>query len=318
VQIFVLGFAASGFADVSPTAISQENGLASELFVPRGNRSSAACAGAYVQSGRGFNSVLDDKLRVSADQLAGALDSRVALTGAVEIRQQDLIINAPALDIEAGTTIAFNQGLRLEQPGLVMQGRRAQWQTDVQQLQIVHAELVLTESGLRAQAEQLTRNAAGQLSISDGEFTYCSPADDGWSLSARQLTVAANSEYVITRGAVLRIKSVPILYLPYLKMPLGSGGESTAARQSGFLVPTAGYDDEEGASLGIPYYLNIAPNFDATLKPKWVGNRGSGFAAQGRWLTPSQTTQVQGGLLANDAIYNGIMSRRRYDQFGGG
>lgn len=317
VQIFVLGFAASGFADVSSTAISKENGLASELFVPSGNGSSAACAGAYVQSGRSFKSVLDDKLRVSADQLAGALDSRMALTGAVEIQQQDLIINAPALDIETGTTIVFNQGLRLEQPGLVMQGRRAQWQTDVQQLQIVQAELVLTESGLRAQAEQLTRNATGQLSISDGEFTYCSPADDGWSLNARQLTVAANSEYVVTRGAVLRIKSVPILYLPYLKMPLGGGGESTAVRQSGFLVPTVGYDDEEGASVGIPYYLNVAPNFDVTLKPKWVGNRGTGFAAQGRWLTPSQTTQVQGGLLAKDAIYNGIMSRRRYDQFGG-
>ncbi|MAI16715.1 MAG: hypothetical protein CMP94_04990, partial [Gammaproteobacteria bacterium] len=316
-QIFVLAYATGANADVLTSPSSQVDGLASELFVPSEHRSSTACAGTYVQPQRAISEVLDNKLRVSADQLSGAVDDRMALSGAVEIQQQDMLISAPAVDIDAGNTIAFNQGLRLELPGMVMQGRQAQWQTDVQQLQIDQAELVLVKGGLRAQAQRLTRNAAGQLSIDDGEFTYCAPADDGWSLSARQLTVAANSEYVTTRGAVLRVKSVPLIYLPYLKLPLGSGDESVAARQSGFLVPTVGYDDEEGASIGVPYYLNIAPNVDVTLKPKWISNRGAGFAAQGRWLTSQQMTQIQGGLLADDGIYNGIMSRRRYDQFGG-
>lgn len=315
--IFALAYAMSANAATFASSSSQGNGLATELFIPSAHRSSGACAGTYVQPQQTFSNVLDNKLRVSADQLMGAWDDRMALSGAVEIQQRDMLISAPAVDIDAGTTIAFNQGLRLEQPGMVMQGRRAQWQTDIQELQIEQAELVLAKGGLRAQAQRLTRNAAGQLSIDNGEFTYCAPADNGWSLSARQLTVAANSESVTTRGAVLRVKSVPLIYLPYLKLPLGSGDESVAARQSGFLVPTVGYDDEEGASIGVPYYLNIAPNVDVTLKPKWIGNRGTGFAAQGRWLTSQQMTQIQGGLLADDGIYNGIMSRRRYDQFGG-
>ena len=190
---------AAAFASSS----SQGNGLATELFIPSADRSSGACAGTYVQPQQTFSNVLDNKLRVSADQLTGARDDRMALSGAVEIQQRDMLISAPAVDIDAGTTIAFNQGLRLEQPGMVMQERRAQWQTDIQELQIEQAELVLAKGGLRAQAQRLTRSAAGQLSIDNGEFT-CAPADDGWSLSARQLTVAANSESVTTRGAVLR------------------------------------------------------------------------------------------------------------------
>ncbi|GIR63733.1 MAG: hypothetical protein CM15mP68_3990 [Pseudomonadota bacterium] len=48
-----------------------------------------------------------------------------------------------------------------------------------------------------------------------------------------------------------------------------------------------------------------------------VSNRGTGLAAQLRWMTARQSSQVQGSFLANDDIYNGVMSRRRYDQFGG-
>ena len=161
-QIFVLAYATGANADVLTSPSSQGNGLASELFVPRGHRSSGACAGTYVQPQQPFSNVLDNKLRVSADQLTGALDERIALSGAVEIQQRDMLISAPAVDIDAGTTIAFNQGLRLEQPGMVMQGRQAQWQTDIQQLQIEQAELVLAKGGLRAQAQRLTRNAAGK------------------------------------------------------------------------------------------------------------------------------------------------------------
>ena len=317
VQIVALGCAVVVSADAVPLPDAQPKTLAGELFVPRLDRSSAACAGAYAQPQRVFKGGADDRLHVSSDGLSGLLDDRLSLSGAVEIQQRDLFISAPGVAIDAASTISFNQGLRLEQPEMVMRGRRAQWQIDRQQLEIESAELVFGESGLRAQARQLKRDATGQLEIDDGDFSYCPPGDDGWSLSARRLTVATGTDQVIARGAVLRVKSVPVLYLPYLKMALGGDRGLTRARQSGFLRPSVGYDDEEGSSFGVPYYWNIAANIDATLKPKLVSNRGAGFAAEGRWLTSRQFTQLQAGLLSDDKIYNGVMSRRRYDKFGG-
>ena len=38
-------------------------------------------------------------------------------------------------------------------------------------------------------------------------------------------------------------------------------------RVSGFLAPTIGYGNCRGLDVIVPYYLNLAPNYDATLYP---------------------------------------------------
>ncbi|MEC8480013.1 MAG: LPS assembly protein LptD [Pseudomonadota bacterium] len=300
--------------------------LAAELFVPSVDDPGLMCAGGYQLHNNKPIENADTDLRVAADSLAGDLDQQITLSGSVELRQRELLITSPQVELEVDGVLRFSQGLQLQQPGVIMRGREARWQRaalnqgnaesgDV--LEIADAEVVLAENGLRATAEKLARNADGQLLIDGGEFTYCAPGDDGWALSAQQLSLEAQTNQVITRGAVLRIKSVPVLYLPYLKLPMSAGDAAKTPRQSGFLFPELGYGDEDGLSLGVPYYLNLAPNFDATVLPKLVSNRGTGLAAQLRWMTARQSNQVQGSFLANDDIYNGVMSRRRYDQFGG-
>ncbi|GIR63734.1 MAG: hypothetical protein CM15mP68_4000 [Pseudomonadota bacterium] len=70
--------------------------------------------------------------------------------------------------------------------------------------------------------------------IDGGEFTYCAPGDDGWALSAQQLSLEAQTNQVIPRGAVLRIKSVPVLYLPYLKLPMRRAMQPRRPGKAGF------------------------------------------------------------------------------------
>ena len=196
-QIVALGCAFGASADALSAPNEQAKTLADKLFVASVDRSSAACAGGYIQPQRAFNLASDDKLRVFSDELTGALDKRMVLSGAVEIQQRDFFISAPAVDINAASTISFNQGLRLEQPHMVMRGRQAQWQTDQQQLQIKTAELVIAESGLRAQAQRLRRNAAGLLPIDAGDFSFCPPGADGWSLGAdAEYVMAENSGWI--------------------------------------------------------------------------------------------------------------------------
>ncbi|MEC7554170.1 MAG: LPS assembly protein LptD [Pseudomonadota bacterium] len=326
VSILALSCACAALADRAVEPQQAAASLAAELFVPPVDDPGLMCAGGYQLHNNKPIENADTDLRVAADSLAGDLDQQITLSGSVELRQRELLITSPQVELEVDGVLRFSQGLQLQQPGVIMRGREARWQRaalnqgnaesgDV--LEIADAEVVLAENGLRATAEKLARNADGQLLIDGGEFTYCAPGDDGWALSAQQLSLEAQTNRVITRGAVLRIKSVPVLYLPYLKLPMSAGDAAKTPRQSGFLFPELGYGDEAGLSLGVPYYLNLAPNFDATVQPKLVSNRGTGLAAQLRWMTARQSSQVQGSFLANDDIYNGVMSRRRYDQFGG-
>ena len=326
VSILALSCACAALADRAVEPQQAAASLAAELFVPSVDDPGLMCAGGYQLHNNKPIENADTDLRVAADSLAGDLDQQITLSGSVELRQRELLITSPQVELEVDGVLRFSQGLQLQQPGVIMRGREARWQRaalnqgnaesgDV--LEIADAEVVLAENGLRATAEKLARNADGQLLIDGGEFTYCAPGDDGWALSAQQLSLEAQTNQVITRGAVLRIKSVPVLYLPYLKLPMSAGDAAKTPRQSGFLFPELGYGDEDGLSLGVRYYLNLAPNFDATVQPKFVSNRGAGLAAQLRWMTARQSSQVQGSFLANDDIYNGVMSRRRYDQFGG-
>ena len=63
-------------------------------------------------------------------------------------------------------------------------------------------------------------------------------------------------------------QGVPILYAPYLSFPLSD------ARKSGILTPEIGSTGRSGNELSIPYYWNIAENYDATFTSHWFSARG--------------------------------------------
>ncbi|MDR8470869.1 LPS-assembly protein LptD, partial [Acinetobacter baumannii] len=65
-------------------------------------------------------------------------------------------------------------------------------------------------------------------------------------------------------NARFKLGSVPIFYSPYLQLPVGD------KRRSGFLIPNAKYSTKNGVEFSLPYYWNIAPNFDATITPHYM------------------------------------------------
>ena len=215
--------------------------LAAELFVPSVDDPGLMCAGGYQLHNNKPIENADTDLRVAADFLAGDFDQQITLSGSVELRQRELLITSPQVEVEVDGVLRFSQGLHLQQPGVIMRGREARWERaalnqgnaesgDV--LEIADAEVVLAENGLRATAgETGAQRRWATVDRRRRVYFYCAPGDDGWALSAQQLSLEAQTNQVITRGALLRIKSVPVLYLPYLKLHGMSAGD--AARRPG-------------------------------------------------------------------------------------
>ena len=84
----------------------------------------------------------------------------------------------------------------------------------------------------------------------------------------------------------MRMGNVPFLYLPYLSFPTDD------RRKSGFLYPTIGNTSRSGFQANAPYYLNLAPNYDATLDPRIYTDRGVMLAGEFRYLFPGTRGQV--------------------------
>jgi LPS-assembly protein len=76
----------------------------------------------------------------------------------------------------------------------------------------------------------------------------------------------------------LDFKGVPLMYAPFITFPVGN------ERKSGFLFPTIGSSSRSGYSLSVPWYWNIAENYDATLTPTYFTKRGAKLDTELRYM----------------------------------
>ena len=165
---------------------------------------------------------------------------------------------------------------------------------------------------LRGHAEAADLVSPTVTRYRDITYTTCRPGNNAWSLRARDLELDQDSGLGTARHARVRIRGIPVLYSPYLRWPIDD------RRRSGFLIPTFGTSDETGFDLTIPYYLNLAPNLDATLYPRLMSKRGLMLGGELRYLTESDSGTIQGEILPYDAERDngGVRGAVRIDQEG--
>ena len=97
---------------------------------------------------------------------------------------------------------------------------------------------------------------------------------------------------------LLKYKNIPIFYSPFISYPL------TDKRQSGILTPSFGSSGDSGTALSVPYYFNLAQNYDATVQVTSLSDRGVLFDNEFRYLGHNETRSlVNFAHLENDDEY---------------
>ena len=69
--------------------------------------------------------------------------------------------------------------------------------------------------------------------------------------------------------------------------------------------------------VAAPYYLNLAPNYDATLTPRYMADRGVGLETEFRHLGRRSRSAFGGAFLQEDDNYDGALSREDFLAGGG-
>ena len=258
------------------------------------------CTGTYIEPTRpGMNFRGDpDSAPIIAEADESSYESTIAtLSGAVRIRQgyRQLESDKALLDRERNFG-EFEGNIVFREPGSLIVGDEAESQLDTGYTKITKAQYVLHESHARGSASDITRNEDATLDLNDAIYTTCSPGDDGWALSGSRVTLDPATGYGTARNAVVRVQNVPVFYSPYLYFPIDD------RRQSGFLTPgTIGYGNDRGAEIDLPYYWNIAPNYDATITPRIMTKRGFLLENEFRFLGEKGRGEIgASGLLGGD------------------
>lgn len=164
-------------------------------------------------------------------------------------------------------------------------------------------------------ADSLVLEGENQFRFSNASWTSCKPSRPDWYLQAKELDLDFDSEVGEARHGTLWFKGVPLAYLPWADFPLGE------SRKSGLLSPTFGTSNKVGFDLSVPYYFNLAPNYDDTLTTRLMGRRGLQFRNEARYINPNYRGITYLEYMPQDQVEGRsryVGSVRHDHNFGGG
>jgi LPS-assembly protein len=135
---------------------------------------------------------------------------------------------------------------------------------------------------------------ASQEVYTDGTYSTCDVDKRDWEIHGDTLQLDRDTDIGTAHHATVRIGNVPVLYLPYFTFSLDN------ERKSGFLTPSFGYNSRNGFLFTLPYYFNLAPNYDATLTGRLYGDRGAMLEGDFRFLTATSHGDIDATFLPDD------------------
>ena len=118
--------------------------------------------------------------------------------------------------------------------------------------------------------ETIDKIGPDKYRIHKGGFTSCVQPSPRWEIVSGNATVNLH-DYALLRNAVVRVKDVPVFYLPVMYYPIQDDDRAT-----GFLLPTYGRSTYRGTSISNAFFWAISRNQDATLHARLVRVAGPG------------------------------------------
>ncbi|KMN37542.1 LPS biosynthesis protein [Chromobacterium sp. LK1] len=148
---------------------------------------------------------------------------------------------------------------------------------------------------MRGDGQQVDFRGQNLYRVYNSRINSCEPGDDSWYLNSSLLDLDYVNGVGVARNARLNFYGVPILYTPWMDFPLNGN------RKSGFLPPTF-KTGSNGTEVALPYYWNIAPNYDATITPHFNDKHGTMLGAEFRYLQPNYTGSIYTEQLPKDKV----------------
>lgn len=232
---------------------------------------------------------------IEGDQLSGT-STTPQYQGNVALKRGDQFLGADNLrmDTETGNYIAEGN-VRYQDTSFRMVADRAEGNQDTDTHKVTNIQYQLVERRGNGDAESVDlQGQVGQMHRST--YTTCDPSQPIWRVRAPEIDVDNEEGFGTARNAVLQIGKVPVLYFPWFKFPIDD------RRQTGLLFPQFGLSGRNGFDYLQPIYLNLAPNYDATLLPRYMSKRGFMFGTEFRYLYEGGRGEITGNYLPNDKL----------------
>lgn len=268
-------------------------------------------AAAWSQQGQGLQPPRNVKpdpnapITLDADRIEGTSGRETSAEGNARLSRGDLSIRGDSLKYsEENEEVEAKGNVRLQRGGDSMGGPSLKYSLKDGTGIFDKPEFTLAPRPRANQAPVVGRGTAESIEVlgedhylvKNGFFTSCKPGDDGWYIKANQLDLDLDRDVGTARGAGVYFEGWHVFSAPTINFSLNN------QRKSGFLPPSTGVTGKSGVELAVPYYLNLAPDYDLTLTPRYMQKRGLQIAEQFRFLGKHYSGELNAEQLPNDRV----------------
>ncbi len=238
-----------------------------------------------------------------AETVDGVFNKEATATGKVELRTRRETVLADWLHYDFVNDEIWAKGDVLLRQGIDwVAGPELKFKRDAETGFFTSPRYYIGENGGRGSAAEIRFTGPEHYEATDARYTTCVAPREDWYIRMDELEVDRSRMVGTGHDATLNFLGASVAYLPWIEFPLSS------ERKSGFLTPVMGSSGTRGFDASIPYYLNLAPNYDATITPRIMTKRGLQVGAQFRYLFGPG----QGGMEVEDLPHDHITGTDRY------
>ena len=155
------------------------------------------------------------------------------------------------------------------------------------------ASIIRKEKDLHLEGRIIEKTGDLTYHIEDGWVITCKLKEGEtppWSFGAKDTQITDNG-YAVLKHATFRIKDVPVLYTPWMMLPV------KRTRQTGFLFPSISSSDRDGFGVNLPFFQPLTQQRPYHLpgiygKPRFDGRTGISL-----YNGPAEKGRLHGQLL---------------------
>lgn len=243
---------------------------------------------------------------IEANNIEGYPQREVDAQGGVRLQRGDQVISAEHVKYFPETEDVQIEGeVHLEREKDVLEGTHLKLNLESKTGELGQPSYYLREGNGRGTGSFFLFEGEDHYRLKKGSYTTCPIGNDDWFIRAEDLKIDQEKEIGTARHVSVLFKDVPILYLPWMDFSY------SGKRKTGFLAPVMGNTARSGVEVSVPFYWNIAPNYDATITPRAMSKRGVMFNNEFRYMGQTLGGQALFDILPDDWITN----KTRYGLF---
>ena len=240
-----------------------------------------------------LNNADETSLEIRADNQSQT-DEKFTAKGNAEAERVNDFLKADTISYNTDVKDLFASGnVKYFNQDISIYSKNATYKNNLEEINFSKAKYYKSDKSASGNAEEIFIKKNKDILLKNGSYTACSLSDPDWELTSTTTELYKDIDRGHAYNMILKYKNIPVFYTPFMSFPLSD------KRQSGLLTPS--FSSNDGAtSLSLPYYFNLAENYDATSEITSISDRGFLFDNEFRHLGNDSSSLLYFSFLEND------------------